>query len=79
MFNKRYALLGWLTWQVGKRKAAQKAKSAVPSDEGRRPNKALVVSALAAVGAAVFFWRRHAEADDAGDAGDAGEVVSPDQ
>ena len=75
MFNKRYALLGWLTWQVGKRKAAQKTKSAV-RDEGRRPSKALIVSALAAAGAAVFFWRRHAEADDAGDAG---EVVSADQ
>lgn len=80
MFNKRYALLGWLTWQVGKRKAAQKAKSAVPSaDEGRRPSKALIVSALAAAGAVVFFWRRHAEADEAGDPGDAGEIVSDDQ
>ena len=76
MFNKRYALLGWLTWQVGKRKAAQKAKSAVPGDEGRRPNKALIVSALAAAGAAVFFWRRRGEADEAGDAG---EIVSNDQ
>lgn len=75
MFNKRYALLGWLTWQIGKRKAAQKAKSTVPQ-EGRRPQKALIVSALAAAGAAVFFWRRHS---DSGEAEDAAEVASPDQ
>jgi hypothetical protein len=76
MFNKRYALLGWLTWQVGKRKAAQKAKAAVPSaDEARRPKKALIVSALAAAGAAVFFWRRRG---DAGEPGDASERASAD-
>lgn len=71
MLNKRYALLGWLTWRVGKRMAARKARAAVPNvDEGRRPNKGLIVSALAAVGAAVFFWRRRGDAGDAGDASD---------
>jgi hypothetical protein len=82
MFNKRYALLGWLTWQVGKRKAAQKAKSVSSADEGRRPRKVLIVSAL---GAAVFFWRRRSDAGatgdaaEAGDAPEAGDVAAPDQ
>jgi hypothetical protein len=58
MLNKRFALLGWLTWQVGKRFARKKARAAVPAVEEGRPNKGLIVSALAAVGAAVFFWRR---------------------
>jgi hypothetical protein len=63
MFNKRYALLGWLTWRVGKRVAAKKAKAAVPAVEERRPNKGLIVSALAALGAVVFFWRRRGTDD----------------
>ncbi len=62
MLNKRYALLGWLTWRVGKRMAARKARAAVPSVEEGRPNKGLIVSALAALGALVFFWRRRSDA-----------------
>lgn len=68
MLNKRYALLGWLTWRFGKRMAARKARAAVPGVEERRPNKGLIFSALAAVGAVVFFWRRRGDADDAGPA-----------
>ena len=58
MVNKRFALLGWLTWQVGKRVARRKARAAVPAVEEGRPNKGLIVSALAALGAVLFFWRR---------------------
>ena len=58
MLNKRFALLGWLTWQVGKRFARRKARAAVPSVEEGRPNKGLIVSAVAAVGTVLFFWRR---------------------
>jgi hypothetical protein len=56
--NRRNAVLGWLTWQAGKRVAARKARSAVPGVESGRPNKGLIVSALAAVAAVLFFWRR---------------------
>lgn len=66
MLNKRYALLGWLTWRVGKRMAARKARAAVPGVEEKRPNKGLIVSALAAVGAVVFFWRRRGNEDESG-------------
>jgi hypothetical protein len=65
MLNKRYALLGWLTWRVGKRVAARKARAAVPTVEEGRPNKGLIVSALAGLGALVFFWRRRSQASSA--------------
>ena len=58
ILNKRNAMLGWLTWQAGKRVARRKARAAVPGVEGGRPNKGLIVSVLAAAGAAVFFWRK---------------------
>jgi hypothetical protein len=64
VFNKRNALLGWITWQAGKRFARKKARAAVPGVEEGKPNKGLVVSALAALGAVVFFWRRRG-GDDA--------------
>lgn len=58
--NKRNALLGWLTWNVGKRVARRKAKAAVPAVEGGRPNKPAVglAAALAALGGVLFFWRK---------------------
>jgi hypothetical protein len=56
--NRRNAVLGWLTWQAGKRFAARKARSAVPGVDEGRPNKGLILSALAAIGAVLFFWRR---------------------
>jgi LPXTG-motif cell wall-anchored protein len=58
--NKRNALLGWLTWNVGKRVARKKAKAAVPAIEGGRPNKPAVglAAGLAALGGVLFFWRR---------------------
>jgi hypothetical protein len=60
ILNKRNAVLGWSVWQVAKRKAKRKAKEATPgrADDARRPNKGAVVSALAALGGALWFWRR---------------------
>jgi hypothetical protein len=66
ILNKRNAVLGWSVWQVTKKMAKRKAKEAAPGrvDESRRPNKGAIVSALAAVGGAVWFWRRkRAETD----------------
>jgi len=65
ILNRRNAMLGWLTWQAGKRVARRKARAAVRDEEGR-PHKRLIVSALAAAGAAVFFWRK-TRSDDAPD------------
>jgi hypothetical protein len=66
ILNKRNAVLGWGVWQVGKRVAKRKAKNAVPGrvDDSRRPNKGAIVSALAAVGGALWFWRRRRGDDE---------------
>ena len=65
--NRRNAMLGWVTWLTAKRVLKKKAKDAVPGTvEGtRRPNKGLIVSALAAVGGALWFWRRQSDGDPA--------------
>jgi len=68
--NRRNAMLGWLTWLTAKRVMKKKAKDAVPGTvEGtKRPNKGAIVSTLAAVGGALWFWRR--KGDDDSSAGD---------
>lgn len=60
IINKRNAVVGWAAIQVGKRVAKRKAKEAVPGidEETKRPNKPAILSALAAVGGALWFWRR---------------------
>lgn len=67
MFNKRNALLGWAVWQVSKVVAKQKARAAVPgrSGDSMRPNKGAIVTALATVGGALWFWRKRRADDDA--------------
>lgn len=58
VFSKRNALLGWATWLVGKRVFRRKARSAVPTVEGGKPNKPAIAAALAAIGGGLLFWRR---------------------
>jgi hypothetical protein len=60
IINKRNAVLGWLTWNVGKRAARNKAKAVVPALEGGKPNRPAVrlAAALAALGGVLFFWRK---------------------
>jgi hypothetical protein len=66
--NKRNAVLGWLTWLVGKRVLKRKARSAVPGrvDDTKRPNKSAIAAALAAVGGALWFWRRRGGGEPTG-------------
>lgn len=66
ILNKRNAVLGWGVWQIGKRVAKKKAKDAIPgrADDSKRPNKGAMVSALAAVGGALWFWRRRRGDDE---------------
>jgi DNA-directed RNA polymerase specialized sigma24 family protein len=58
--NRRNAVLGWAAWQIGKRVARRKAKSAVPSidPETKRPNKSAVAAAIAALVGGLVFWKR---------------------
>jgi hypothetical protein len=66
ILNKRNAVLGWTAWQVAKRVGKRKAKQVVPGrvDDTKRPNKGAILSALAAVGGALWFWRRRRNGDD---------------
>ena len=63
IFNRRNALTGWLTWIVAKRVLKKKTKEAVPGTaEGSRwPKKTTILAALAAIGGAVWFWRRRSD------------------
>jgi hypothetical protein len=63
VLNKRNALLGWAVWNVSKKVAKQKAKSATSTDDGL-PKKRAVAASIAAIGGALWFWRRHAGSDD---------------
>jgi hypothetical protein len=58
--NRRNAVMGWAVWQVGKRVARQKAKSAVPKvdTEKKRPNKTAVAAGLAALAGVLLLWRK---------------------
>ena len=56
--NKRNAVLGWLTWRVGKRVAKKKAKAAVPAVEGGKPNKPAIAAGVAALFGTLLFWRK---------------------
>ena len=64
VLNKRNALLGWAVWNVSKRMAKQKAKSAATKDSSRVPNKRAIAAGMSALGGALWYWRRRA-GDDA--------------
>jgi hypothetical protein len=57
--NRRNAVIGWSVWQVAKRVARQKAKSAAPTvdKDTKRPNKTAIAAGLAAV-AGLLLWKK---------------------
>ena len=66
--NRRNAVLGWTAWRIAKRVMKQRARRAVPgggdggsSLRGRIP---ALVSAVAVLGAALWFWRRSADDEE---------------
>jgi hypothetical protein len=69
IMNKRNALLGWLTWRLGKRVAKRKAKAAVPSVEGGKPNKPAIAAGVAALFGGLLFWRKAKKREGAEDGG----------
>ncbi len=66
IFNKRNALMGWLTWLTAKRVLKRKARGVVPGTvEGtKRPNKGAIATGLAALGGILWFWRRKGSGDE---------------
>ena len=65
IFNKRNAVVGWLTWITAKRVLKRKAREAVPGtvEGSKRPNKSAIATGLAAIGGALWFWRRKGSND----------------
>ena len=65
ILNQRNAVVGWLTWIAAKRVLKRKAREAVPGtvEGSKRPNKGAIATALAAVGGALWFWRRKSSDD----------------
>ena len=47
IFNRRNAVIGWLTWIVAKRVLKKKAKEALPGtvEGSKRPNKGVIATA----------------------------------
>ena len=68
--NKRNAVLGWLTWNVGKRVARKKARSAVPAIEAGRPNRPAIAAGIGALAGTLFFWRKLRKRGGGVEAGD---------
>jgi hypothetical protein len=57
--NRRNAVLGWGVWKATKYVGKQKAKTAVPGPgEHAGLNKGAIASIVAAVGGALWFWRK---------------------
>jgi hypothetical protein len=60
IFNRRNAVMGWLSWLVAKRVLKKKARDVVPGtvEGSRRPNKGAIATGLAALGGVLWFRRR---------------------
>ena len=57
--NRRNAVMGWAVWKVVKRVGKRKARDVVPgTGEHAGLNKSAIASIAAAIGGAVFFWRK---------------------
>jgi len=57
--NRRNAVVGWGTLKVAKRLGKKKAREVVPgTGEHAGLNKSALATIAAAVGGAIFFWRK---------------------
>ncbi len=63
IFNRRNAVLGWLTWVGAKTVMKHKARQAVPGtvEGSRRPNKGAIAAGVAAVVGVLWFWRKSSD------------------
>jgi hypothetical protein len=54
--------MGWAVWKVAKRVGKRKARDVVPgTGDYAGLNKSAIASILAAIGGAVFFWRKKSD------------------
>lgn len=58
--NRRNAVLGWMTWRVGKGMAKRKARGAMPGkpEKSKTKKPAILAGVLAAVGITALLKRR---------------------
>jgi ABC-type Co2+ transport system permease subunit len=64
IINRRNAVFGWSVWQVVKRMGKRKAKDAVPgTGDHAGLNKSAIATIVAAVGGALFFWRKKSDGE----------------
>ena len=57
--NRRNAVMGWAVWKVAKRVGKKKARDAVPgTGDHAGLNKSAIATMAAAIGGALFFWRK---------------------
>jgi hypothetical protein len=62
IINRRNAVLGWGVWKVAKRVGRRKVKAAVPrTGERAGLNKSAIASVFAAIGGALWFWRKKSD------------------
>jgi hypothetical protein len=62
IINRRNAVLGWGVWKVAKRFGRRKVKAAVPGTGERGGlNKSAIASIFAAIGGALWFWRKKSD------------------
>jgi hypothetical protein len=65
--NRRNAVLGWSVWKLAKKFGKRKAREVVPgTGDHAGMNKGAIASIAAAVGGALWFWRK--KSDDTGSA-----------
>ena len=66
IFNRRNAILGWLTWVGAKTVMKRKAREVVPGtvEGSKRPNKGAIAAAVAAVVGVLWFWRKKSSDGD---------------
>lgn len=64
--NRRNAILGWSVWKVAKKVGKKKARTVVPgTGDHAGLNKSALASIAAAVGGALWFWRKKTDDDAA--------------
>jgi hypothetical protein len=62
IINRRNAVLGWGVWTVAKKFGKRKARAAVAGTKERtRLNKSALASLFAAIGGALWFWRKKSD------------------
>jgi hypothetical protein len=79
IFNRRNAVVGWLTWSVGKRVLKKKAKGSVPAidSDSKKPNKSAIALAAAGAVGVLAFWRKRSGGDSPPDSAEPGSPSEP--